>query len=349
MLAEEEDEPRLTMPGNVTINTGAGDDSVKVSFVNIGNRLQIVTQTGNDIVDIGRGPGFGDHEETVAGLVLAAEEKMDEGGGPPVDVVVGGTLTINTSSGADEVKVGFADIGQRLCVNAGSGNDFFIMGRGPIRGEHGDEDLMNARPADESRPPDSFVGKDVTINMAGDDDLVLLRNTDVSGRLRIVAGLGNNQYGTQNVTVWGRSDFRSGDGDDTLAFLDSQFNDQVNIRTGAGHDSVYIATTAMYGQLSVILGADSDAFVSEQADLLGGSKVLAQGGDDSVQMLKSVCDGATTLNGGAGFDNIGVEDTDFMVAPTEVSFEEYAYDPTIVDFVVNLVESAFEGFLQGAV
>ncbi len=349
MVTDGDEEPRLMLPGKLYINTGAGNDTVKISFVDIGGSLQIITQAGDDTVDIGRGPGFGDHEEADELVVSTIEDESDDGGGPPVDVTVGGVATINTSSGADEVKVAFTSIGSNLLVNAGCGNDYFVTGRGPIRGEHGSGELKDGVPSDESRPADTFIGSSLTVRMAGDDDFVLLRNTEVANQLSVVAGLGNNDVGTQNVMVLGTATFSSGNGDDTFALLESLFDDRVSVRTGAGNDSLYVAATEIYGQISAYFGAGNDAFVTEKADLMGGLRVLAQAGDDEVQMLKTVCDGTSTLHGGAGFDNVGSQSTEFIVAPTEVSFEEMTYDPAVLDFVVSLVEDAFEGFLQGTV
>ncbi len=351
LVEGDDDEPKLTVPGNVDINTGSGHDTVRVSFVDIGGKLTVRTGTGEDIVDVGRGPGFAgeDHDDSL--LVAAAVNGEDgSGGGPPADVSTGACVLIATGSGADQVKVAFSDIATDMKVTTGSGEDYLVTGRGPIFGD--DHEEMLAFQTDEGgqggRPADLFVGGRMTVQTSGDNDFVLLRNTQISDRLNIATGSGEDRLGVQNTAVMGPTSLSTSAGDDVVSLMDSVFDGDLTVRTLGGDDCLYFGSTRVYGEMSAFTGSGADILVVVDSQLLGGSRLLAQGGDDNGQSMDSVFEGSILVNGGTGEDNVGDSGSSFNTDDaTEVNVENHEFEPEVVDAMIDKISDDFAGFLQG--
>ena len=331
---ESGDEARLTVPGDLFVNAGVGNDTIRVSFVDIGGRGNVLGQGGDDVVNFGRGPGFGDdHHVNSLG--------DGPGGGPPADVTVGETLRLVTGAGADEAKVGFAEIGDDLKVCTGTGNDYFVSGRGPIFGGGGNPSEGGGQPAD------TFVADRITVHTGGGDDFVLLRNTEVTGRARVSTAGGADRLGTENSDFLGPATISAGGGTNIVGLLSSTFGDETTITMGSQEDLFYSDRSDFAGKTTLRLGGGADVAVTAMTRFSDEANVFAQGGDDELQSDNNVYDGEVTLNGGAGTDNSGDDGSSFVSAPTEISIEGNTYDAAIVSMAADDCDAAFDGFLQG--
>jgi hypothetical protein len=334
---EEADEegPKLSLAGCLTVATGSGDDVVRMSFTQVQGNVTILTDGGNDAVDVGRGPGFGgeDHVEPAPATLSPslAPSLPDDGGGPPSDVRIGGSLTIVTGCGNDGVKVGFTDVQNNVTINTGDGNDNIVTGRGPINdvhgpGEGGNESLVAAASAvhGNQRPEDSHFGGNFTVLSGSGDDMVAVRNTEIGMSAFVSTDVGNDAVALDNVGVGGGTTILEGWGDDILLVRGSEFRGGVSALTGLGNDAVYIEnnTFSSYAILNTEFGNDA---------------VTVKGNDFH---------GVAWLDGGLGTDALTQSDNTFSSKPVVFGFER---NESNFDFgpVNQKINNAFEGFMMG--
>lgn len=346
----DEGESRLSIPGGITIATGAGSDSVRISFVETAGDLKIHTSEDDwaaddvDLVNIGRGPGFGE-EGHHASAVLAsesttmAEPGCGDEGGPPADVLVKGDTRVITGGAADSVRIAFAHLQGSLTLNTGPGADLVVTGRGPIRGRHGgggggdhggDHHEMTAvegeSPDDHGhggRPVDVRVKQDVRVHLGSDDNYMMLRNLGVHGQLTVRSTDGDDAVGLQNVKVVAAAVISTGAGQDTLAVWQSRFDSHLEVDSGPGSDYALLDTIEVTGGLNVSMAASNDTLVLVDSHVLG----------------------VTQLDGGPGRNHLAIRDT---------FFENYAGglrwqldDLSIIDSVLDSALTLFGPFLQG--
>ena len=363
--AEDEghdEEARLTIPGDLMIETGFGDDTIRISFVEVGGRVNVETGGGEDVVDVGRGPGFAaeDHaEEEVVVATLANEvpPAADEGegggcsdGGPPPDVVVGGGMKIGTGKGNDAVKIAFTQIGEGLEIFSGDGADTIVTGRGPIRGVHGPggcegeeaATLTAAAMVDNGgsetegdggqgehggRPVDVHVAGGTRIDVGTDRDFVMMRNIQIMGDLIVKSYWDRLKFGTQNLRIESDTVITTGGGDDDIAILDSRFAEVVKISTGGGQDLVFIDNSRFAAAVDVALGKS----------------------EDQVALRGSTFMGPVSLEGGTGRDGAAWENLDniFATVPVEIAIEYHNLDVAAIAAYMADEETGFGLFLQG--
>ncbi len=331
---EETDEegPKLSLAGSLTVATGSGDDIVRMSFTQVAGNVIIVTDGGNDAVDLGRGPGFGgeDHvEPTSAALAPSlSPSEADEGGGPPSDVKIGGSLTIVTCAGDDGVKVGFTDVQNNVTINTGDGNDNIVTGRGPINDIHGpgEEALVAAASSTHGnvRPEDTHFGGCFTVLSGSGDDMVVVRNTEIGKSAFVSTDGGNDSVAMDNVAVGGCTTILEGWGDDILLIRGSEFGGSVSALTGLGNDAVYVQNNTF-----------SSHFL-----------LLTEAGDDAVTVKGNDVRGVAWLDGGIGTDALAQANNTFASKAVVFGFER---NPSNFNFtpVNQKINNAFAGFMMG--
>jgi hypothetical protein len=359
---DHEEEARLTIPGDLMVRTQADLDTIQIRFVQIGGSVTVATGGGPDVVDIGRGPGFAEHEEhsdealataLANEVLLAIEAEEDEeecaDGGPPPDVRIGGRLTIRTNAGDDAIKVGFTQIGERLVIASGTGADQVVTGRGPIRGVHGSGGCEGDDPtgtaaataADDEgshddgsgggghsgRPPDVRVAGDTTVSIGPGADFLMMRNLHVAGDLSASAASGGVQMGSQNLRVEGKTTLAGGNGGDDFALLDSRFTGPVRLDSGPGVDLVFIDNSQIGGVTDVALGSFNDRVVLR--DNTFNAPVLLQGGSG---------------RDGAAWNNLG---NTFFQPPQLKQFEYSNINVSAIAAYLVDEETGFGLFLQG--
>lgn len=180
---------------NLTIDSGAGNDWVYVAsgdgeIARISNNLVIVTQAGNDYVQvldqsIGRDLtiNLGAGNDIV--VVAATDEEEVTG------MTVGNNLTLDAGAGNDQVYSIEADIHNNLFAFLGAGNDLL--------------DTFG-----------SEVGGDVLIDAGAGNDNVSLTNSFVEGNARIFMGAGNDTLVVVGSNGNGRLYAYGGPGRDTF-------------------------------------------------------------------------------------------------------------------------------------
>ena len=349
-----EEEARLTIPGDLIVETTVGDDTIGISFVEVGGKLMIETGNGKDVVDVGRGPGFAqleDHGEEPALVSLVnevvpavdeAEENCSDGG-PPPDVIVGGRLILRTGGGDDAAKVGFTQIGERLVIFAGAGADQIVTGRGPIRGVHGpgecegDENPVVTSAVDDGtgddgdqhggRPVDVRVAGNTTINVGPGEDFLMMRNIQIVGDLNASGHSGGVQIGTQNVRVESDTVIASNGRQADFAILDSRFAGSVHLKTGPGHDQVFIDNSRFAAAVDVALGSFNDTVALRDSEFMARVKL----------------DGGSGMDG-AAWDDLG---NSFYKSPIQKSIEYNDLDVAAIAAYMADEETGFGLFLQG--
>jgi hypothetical protein len=317
------------------VSMGPGDDAVKVGFTEMSGKLTINTGAGEDRVVVGRGPMFRDtheHETETVQLAVATALTVPEGelftaqhpeggsggeesghgdGGPPPDVRLG-SLWINTGPQDDAVKVAFAAILHRLDIRTGGGDDYVITGRGPIFGVHGPgpggDQGQGGGP--ERRPVDLRVGGNMYVNPGAGTDMVVLRNAEVAGGVKVVDKYGIAQIATQNLDVGAEATFETGKFKDNVALLDSYFARGLSVTTAAGADSILMKGTTVDDQLLVSTGSGHDQLVKESCTLRGSVTADMGHGNDKLAARDNIFTGLGTLDGGRGRDTLyaGPED-----------------------------------------
>lgn len=332
----EEEDPQLKIAGWLFVATGTGDDVVRMSFTEVAKDVTIITDGGDDAVDLGRGPGFGgeDHVEpapTLVATVETAEENGHEGGGPPSDVRIGGSLTIITCAGDDGVKVGFTDVQKNVTISSGLGNDDIVTGRGPVHNVHGpgEEEVAAAASTAEAghaggRPADTHFGGVFTVLSGQGDDMVVIRNTDVRESAFFVTDGGNDALALDNVGIGGCTSILQGFGDDVLLIRGSDFGKAAIAFTGMGNDAIYV----------------------EDNHFASSAVLLADGGNDAVTVKGNHFGSWALLAGGSGTDALEQADNSFASFPFLFSFER---DENSFDFgpVNQKINDSFFGFMMG--
>ena len=208
---------------DVVIETGDGDDTVRVSGLQIGGTLTAKLGEGADRFEL--------DNELEIGLDLA--------------VIIGRDLDI--SMGADVGDLVEFDVQSQLAVRIAhdltlsGAADVSLDGTGPSSGSSGD---------------DICVGNRLRIEMAtasdvnADGETMFLDDVNVGGITRLVAGGADEVVEISNCHFARSVEIRLGGGNDVLRFadVDSEFNSTVTIDGGAGEDSVAEVTDLLLAQ-----------------------------------------------------------------------------------------------------
>jgi hypothetical protein len=259
-----------TVSGNVSIKTGAGDDTVRVGIVDA------VTISGSLTIDGGAGTdsgGFGPTGSVIEGNVTATGFQ-DFFSDQPFDIA--GNLTVDSSREGLDASI-------RMGVN--------VAGNAVIRTGAGD-DLVRFN-------EDSVISGNLIVNTkGGDDDLQLGTGiltpgtTTVLGNLVVNSGGGADtlQLGGDGCDVNGNVTMTTGSGDDTVIFE--------------------AATTVLGSAITLVMGNGDDTMVNVDLTAPGARLTfLGQNGDDTVDWSAAIPDLASAyLDGGFGanvFDGTG--------------------------------------------
>jgi hypothetical protein len=346
----DEGESRLSIPGGIFISTGAGSDSVRVSFVETAGDLEIRTSADDlisgdvDKVNIGRGPGFGEeghHETAVLALesTTGTEPGCGDEGGPPPDVLVMGDTRLITGEASDSVRVAFAKLQGSLTVNTGPGDDLVVTGRGPVHGRHGgggggqhggghhEMTSVETESADDhghgGRPVDVRVKDDVLIQLGSGNNFLMLRNLGVQGELSARSTDGDDAVGLQNVKAAATAVISAGAGQDTVAVWQSRFDAELIVDSGSGRD------------LAVFDGAE----------VAGRFTLFTAAADDVSVLVNSRFDAGVDLDGGPGQDQLAIRDCFF-----QNGYEDFRWELdglSNIDDFLDFARSVFSLFLQG--
>jgi hypothetical protein len=302
---------------DLSINTGNGYDSVLITDgygefvfvrtdrpagVSVGKNLNI--NTGKDGDEIGIF-GSSDYEPGLVSL-----EKGEER--PFAGVDVGHDLSINTGAGENYVDIHGTAVGKSASIITGSDHDRVMIGGGEfIRGK--------AEPLT-TKGAGMYVHKDLRINTQSGHDYV----------------------GVYETFVGGRTSVNTGSGDDYVSMDYVGAHDGLNIMTLAGYDEVSLYEVGTGGLAMISTGADGDSVYLDYVYADKMLRVRTEGGhdevfgyglgadalffdlgkdDDRLCLVNSGSGRLALLNGGAGYDELGLRDNYFGKDPVIIGFE----------------------------
>ncbi len=181
--------------GNVSIRSRRGQDSIRLTDLDVVKTLQIITGRANDVVELNQ-VSVGGHLYVFSGrgqdTVMAT------------DTVVSGNARLSTGRGADAVYLdGAFDAQAKLLVRTGRGADFVS-----IEGSEG-------MPFTNSGPMDIHTGR-------GQDDVVI-NNVESANNILVRTGRGADTLELSNNTISHYSRIAMGRGDDTLSLSASSY------------------------------------------------------------------------------------------------------------------------------
>jgi large repetitive protein len=240
--------------GNVTIKTGAGEDTVAAAFVSrivnnlsidTGNdmdfvALQKVEATGNVTVKTGNG------DDVIVCAEVSANNVTLDSGNANRD---GGDVVLFTNS-PDSVR-------GNLSITTGGGHDLVGIGQSDFIDE-ALEYLLDELPEEWSEYVFSTTGP-----------------VNVDGKLTVKTGSGNDSLAIGNSQFDGNASVDTGAGSDECAIEDSVFTKDVTVLMGAGDDELYVAGNTVDGKLRLDGGAGYD-WLDEEDNIFDFAKLTVR-------------------------------------------------------------------------
>ncbi len=276
----------FSIPGNLTINTGGGADSVGIDgFAALGSFVGgNITMNGTNSVLI--------DTVNVGGNVLinAAMENLD-GDYMLSDVIVGGNYTVFSGNGADNFSltgflatniggsvylsgandVGLYDIqfgttiGRNLTIIGGNFDDTVVLDTAV--GGNTYINLGGATTINSLSVDGAYGGAFTYLGGSGADSVAIgggFTGAQLFGNVYMSLGEGDNQVGVAAAGMIGGPSFTllSGSGADTVSFAGTFFQTRLFASLGAGADSVSLDGMADLTFLFIDFGAGADTFAS---------------------------------------------------------------------------------------
>ncbi|MBX7103360.1 MAG: hypothetical protein K1X57_04725 [Gemmataceae bacterium] len=327
--------------GNISVFGGNSPDQIfiRVNGVFPGD-VSINTGNGNDVVDFDGGNGAGTVNGRMSILLGAGDDEVRLGGRAGLNV--GGPLFVDGGAGFD--TFGGQGVPQRTAgnpkiANRPDGNVLFgfvkISGNTTMNG-------VNGFGSNGDAPGDSSFGGPFVLSWAneGTDGYFLPNNTTFNGDVVVSAGPGNDQLtpifgnefkgnttflagaGNNSSEPYGENYFRGaftyigGNGADTL-LLGEPHGGNVNLFLGDGNNQAATLLGAprgtglpagnlvIAGDLIVRGGNGTDGFNLFQATVSGNVNVDLGNGDNSAN-FQSIISGSVRYTGGGGIDTVEV-------------------------------------------
>jgi hypothetical protein len=254
---------------NGTTIEGSADPFVATG---VRGNIDVDLKSGNDLLGVGndvagsialaQALGFGADLGDAAALQTELETLLADAGAP-ARLTVPRNLIIRAGGGRDGVGVS-GDIGGDINANLGSGNNTLAV--------------FN-----------STVGDDVIVRGGGQNDLVLIEDSEIDEVIDSNLGHGTNNLEVTESSVGQSVIAIGGKNRDILHLIDSSIDDHVIARTSSGNDDVFIHT---HGGSGSEVGGNIDADTGSGSDFVdldgqvGGSVIIRTGdGIDEVGMF----------------------------------------------------------------
>jgi hypothetical protein len=288
----------FTVPGNLTVNFGGGNDLVNF--------------------DASAPPHFQDVTLNMA--AVSSQVPITKGNDSVMiwNAVIRGSLTVNTGVGDDWVYIENASIGGGATINTGAGSDEVdLMGAhishnldiqtyGALT--ENDADVVNFDSNSDSTQP-AIVDGNVNVRMGGGDDGFYVTNPNfadanvdwlglqTNGSMTVDTGAGNDTAYLRNLRIAGNFSINTGAGADTLDMRQTRIAGETGIPAAvSGNLSVQMfASTAE---------ADADSATFETTGSTGSMTVLMGGGNDVLKLTNVFTGHDLNLDAGAGDDNV---------------------------------------------
>jgi hypothetical protein len=287
-----------TLPGNLVIDGGRGDNDISISNYTIGGSLVVRNSTGIDSVLIDNtdvGVDINVSSDASTGL----QTTQIQGGSS-----VGRDLILSNRAGDNTIEIG--DVGDSGATAAVAvGRNLAIYNSGVVA----NDSVINLH--------DVNIAQNLTITNLSTATIAVgtaTGTTNVGHNVTIRNGNGDNSVTVQNDSTLGttavdRVAIWNGSGDDTVVFDESTSNAQVDIRNGLGDATVTTSDDAIFNAaLSIINGNNGDHTVTIESATVGSLFVSNGAGASNTVLIgtASTVDiaGRTTIfNGNVTGDN----------------------------------------------
>jgi hypothetical protein len=343
----------LNLAGNLLVDGGKGDNTIRVTGGNFLKAVTLKNSTGSSYVDInGAGVagqtkiyngdgnqsviltgtfdqplyiknGYGSHSVTLDGADFESV-RIDNRPGDSTTVINNTTFLRNLGVynrwGADSLAITATTVAGRVTIDNGQGaSDTSITGSDINTGFDWRRPrslyLVSDGGYDSVAVDNTTFGGDVWLDTGWDGSDIALGNSSFAGQLWIDTYSGQDNISLTNIGVDGRLDIYTGEGADQVSIDDSDFGGFAGIQTGWGNDQIYIETAgAADGPRTTFAGSVDFYMGGDDDDLVIG--VAGQSGN-----LAAFNGYSTVFDGGWG-DNALSDSTD----------NQYAHDPYIFSF-----------------
>jgi hypothetical protein len=281
-----------TLPGNLVIDGGLGNNNITVSDYNIGGSLVVRSATGTDTV-------------TIDGVVAGVDINVSSDASPGLQQTrvegssAGRDLIFANRAGDNQIDVGEiapVTVGRNLSVyNSGSvaNNSTINLNEVTIDANLLINNLSTATITIGSESGPTNVAHHTSIRNGNGDNTITVQNESVLGTSAI-----------DRVAIWNAS------GNDTVTFNESTSNAQVDIRNVNGDATVTTRTDAIFNSdLRIVNGVNGDHDVSVQSASVGALYVFnGNGASNNVNIGTttevSVAGKTSIFNGSATGDNV---------------------------------------------
>lgn len=316
-----------TIPGNLFINLGTGNNTGNVQFSvavynstggattgRIGGNLQVVNGSGSETVIPGfqnnfsnAPPAFGlrvggdlTFNAKVGGPTPSNFDVLDTGAGSavagttPPTVVVGGN--VNTTA-VDAVGLGpTTTVGKSVSIAAAGERPLFVQDFATVQGNVGIT-------GSQTRAPNPVIGPSQLGNFIEVGGFPT-GTAFVGGSLQMSAGPGDAFFLIDaGTTVNGTTGITSSSGSDTVSIGGGNFNSNLTLNMGDGNDSINLAAgTSVLGSMSLNAG-NGNNFVTDDATV-GSTLTFNFGNGDDTVTIGSAPGGMLNWTSGSGNDSV---------------------------------------------
>ena len=227
----------VAIQGNLRINTAAGEDLVRLGFMDVDGITRIATSAGSDRV-------------TVAGPFARGRFDVITAAGNDIinidQLITDSTSVINTGSGDDTVSVANGLIHETLAIRSGGGGDTINIGRLGLSGAPDEGPFflgpLNVNTGAGNDTIDIFnvqMRAAIIINTASGDDRVNLHTGVFELPVTINTGSGADQADVgieddRGPTFQNTVNMIFGGGDDELRLHEAQFDAKLTATGGGG-------------------------------------------------------------------------------------------------------------------
>ncbi len=283
----------VTLPGDLTVLGGRGDNAVVLTDVDIAGDVTVRNRRGTDTFELTGASRIGDDLtiDNRSGGAITTIAGLSDGGDPPTitpveidgdvtlrnrrgattttleHVTVGGDVDVRNRGGVDVLELlGQTQLGNDLVVDhGGGGSTTRLAGDESNRIEIEDFTLCGGRGRDDVLFSYVTIDSDFTVDAKGGDDFMYIWTTDVFGHTDVAMGGGSDDVMLECVV-------RSIDGE--FVSTESSFGPATVFDLGRGSDQLVIgnhsggggmpqaaATVRLRGRAGFIGGAGRDSRV----------------------------------------------------------------------------------------
>ncbi len=291
------------VPRKLVVETGGGNDEVRVENLVVAKSARFFTGAGDDKLTIGPGGCDGcrvgrdvaDFSDSPIQGIRARNLKASTGGGDDVvnisNSIVEAILNVQTGNGDDLVNVNNTQAGKVLVVRTAAGND--VVNLAP----HGFCCCILAR----ANPLESILPDNDSMGVVAD-------------RAIVDTGPGNDKLGVARSEFHDRLDVYMRSGDNTALFYDTLLSNgaetQLNLMTGGGDDLIVIGGLdqgVTTGCMTIKTSGGADRVIVNHSFVEKDATVLLNTGDDTLETADFTVNRRALLNGGQGTDRINRE------------------------------------------